>query len=177
VKVKLLLLAVVALALAGCGSSRVGSSGIAVPRMGHRTVEQGYALLRSKGFRVSTSAPFTLNPYLASGILKTVPAAGTHLARGSVVTLVPESGPSGSPVGVLDPKHYRLPDFVGHSPADAMHWLDRHPAFWAMTRLPRLHASTAPNLLAAYVVAEQRPAVGGRLSENGWLELTVRPRG
>jgi beta-lactam-binding protein with PASTA domain len=176
VKVKLLLLAVVALALAGCGSSRVGSSGIAVPRMGHSTVEQGYALLRSKGFRVSTSAPLTLNPYLPSGILKTVPAAGTQLARGSVVTLVPESGPSGSPVGVLDPKHYRLPDFVGRSPADAMHWLDRHAAFWA-TRLPRLHASTAPNLFAAYVVTAQRPAARSRLSENGWLELTVRPRG
>ena len=140
-------------------------------------MEQGYALLRSKGFRVATSTPFIVSNEENFVISKTIPAAGTHVARGSVVILVPEATGSGSPVGVIHPKHYRLPDFVGRSLPDATRWLDRHPVeYWYVPSVPRLDGSTAPSLFAAYVVTAQRPAVGKRLSENGRFRLTVRPR-
>ncbi len=173
VKAKLLLLAVVTLALAGCG----GSSGVAVPDMGNRTIEQAYALLRSKGFRVSVSDPFVLASYLPDGISKAIPSAGTRVAPGSTVTLVPMGGPSGSPVyGNQPPKHYRLPDFTGRSLAVARRWLDRHHLGYSSMRFAPLNGSTAPSLFAAYVVKTQRPAAGRRFSEDDWLLLTLRPR-
>ena len=141
---------------AGCGSSA-----IAVPNIRNRSIEQGYALLRSNGFRVSVSAPFTSSSYLDFGVLKTIPAAGSHVAPGSVVTLVPGfiGGGLGSPVGALRPKHYRVPDFAGDSPAVVMRWVNGHPTYWSF-HLSQLKGSTAPNLFAAYVIAAQRPAAG-----------------
>lgn len=178
VKAKPLLFSAVTLALAGCAST--GSavpSGVTVPTVRGHTIEQAYALLRSKGFRVSFNTPFVLQTYLPDGVSKAIPSAGTRVARGSIVTLVPMYGPSGSPVyGNQPPKYYRLPDFTGRSLAVAKRWLDRRHLGYSRMQFAPLTGSTAPSLFAAYVVETQRPAAGRRLSEDGWLLLTLRPR-
>jgi len=169
-------IAVLMVALAGCGSTRSAArSGVVIPGVQNQSLERGYATLRAKGFRVSVSGPFTLNGYTVDSVSKTIPPAGTRAERGSIVTLVPGSGPVGSPVGVLHPKHYRLPDLIGRPLPVASRWLDRHWAFRSI-HFSRLNGSTAPNLFAAYVVTTQRPAAGSNLSEDGRLDLSVRPR-
>jgi hypothetical protein len=169
-------IALVLLALAGCGSS-----GIAIPKVGNRTLEQGYAFLRSKGFRVSVAytglwhEQLGLDSLHVIGIRQTVPAAGTHVAPGGVVTLLPYYATFGDAVTEIHPKYSRLPDFVGRSPGVAMRWADRH-GYWRIHDLPQLHASTARNLLAAYLVIAQQPAARAAFPNSGWLDLTVRPR-
>jgi beta-lactam-binding protein with PASTA domain len=172
VRAKPLLLVLAIFALAGCGSSG-GPRSVAVPRLGHRSLEQGFALLRSRGLRVSLDGA-TLNPWLPDAIAKEIPSAGTRLPPGSIVTIVPQFGPSASPVYGPASKPYRVPDFVDRSAAPAMRWAHRHVP-WSVG-LPRLEGSSAPNLFAAYVVTAQRPAAGSRVTPNDWLSLTVRPR-
>lgn len=117
VRAKPLLLAVVALALAGCGSSLSRqqppspapstepshvkpkpTSRIAIPNMDNRSLARSYALLRSKGLRVSVAikyvnnrSEFPVGSLVGAGIQQTIPAPGTRVAPGSVVTLIPGS--------------------------------------------------------------------------------------
>ncbi len=171
---RVIILMLVALALAGCGLS-----GVAIPKLDTQALEQGYALLKSRGFHVSVAffngSSMPINGLEGTGVEQTIPAAGTRVAPGSVVTLFPYAGPSASPVGVLHPKFVRLPDFAGRSLGVAMRWAVRHSVYWA-TRLPPLSGSVARHLWAAYYVTAQRPAAGKRIGEGGWLTLKLTSR-
>ena len=172
---RLLLLAVVTLALAGCGSS-----GTAIPKMGDRTLDQGYALLRAQGFRVRVAyynkRSIPVSSLETLGIGHIFPAPGTHVAPGSVVTLVPQIDIISDPTGALHATYYRVPDFAGRPAREAMRWAREHDIVWDIPHLPSLTKSPARSLFAAYVVTAQRPAAGKVIRSTGWLTLTVTPR-
>lgn len=176
VRAKLLLLAAVALTLAltGCGSG-----GTAIPRLGFRTLDQGYAYLRSKGFRVSVayhhsrSLPVSSLETLAIG--RVFPAPGTRVAVGSVVTLFPEIDLVRPPTGALHATYFRIPNFTGRPAGVAMRWAIQHAILWNIPDLPPLGDSPARSLYDAYVVTAQQPEAGRFINATGWLTLSVKP--
>jgi hypothetical protein len=149
-----------------------------------------YRKLHTAGLRVTFNSSFSLNwSYECMPIIAgSVPSAGTHVRRGSVVSLIaprspicPAASPA-VPVGTLP--SYRVPDFIGKPLTTAIAWIQHRNLYWAAT-IPPLQAGDATSLFANYTITRQRPRPGGamKLGNEGHhsfqptpLSLTVNRR-
>lgn len=93
------------------------------------------------------------------------PGPGSHVARGSTVTLKLTSrcGLASPAVPVPLPAPVVVPDFVAQPVAATRLWADRQGLYW-QARFPALKAGTTRHLLDNFVVLKQRPRPGSKLS-------------
>ena len=162
----LVAVAVLALTLSACGSSRRTVPNIQASQGDY---EVAYAMLRNAGFRVSTDITFSLGGY--SGVpFGTRPVTGTELPVGSTVDLVwYRYGEKGSSVGgdrayrVPEPgcpkRPIVVPDLKGENLSSAVH---DNGCFTIMVNLPRLHSADARSFLDNYIVQRQLPKAGAQ---------------
>ncbi len=175
------------LAVAVFALNVLGSNGL--PNLRGQMLDESYARLRSMGYRVEVGYIYGMQKMPLSAfhapatVARMHPAPGTSVKPGGVVTLYGAPGDAFDVVGRADQHHRaRVPDFVGRRVSTALHWLDA--GHWWVNEwipLPRLPASNAPSLYAAYRVTAQRPAAGSELiyarPGHDDLTLTVVPVG
>jgi len=160
----LVAVAVLAMMLSACGSSRRTVPNIQASQGNY---EVAYAMLRKTGFRVSTDISISYGDF--SGVpFGTRPVAGTELRAGSTVDLVEyRYGEKGS--SAAGDRAYRVPepscpkrpkvvpDLNGDTLSSAVH---DNGCFSIKARLPRLHSADARSFLDNYVVERQLPKAG-----------------
>ena len=149
---------------ASCSPPGVGTAAeatVVVPDVRGTDVTQGYGLLRENDLCVAIPQPFSAESLHVPLVARQRPLPGTRVARGTTVTLTLESGSLGSPA--WEPTEATVPDFVGESVSDAVHWANEAGLFWEVNGLGRLRASRSESLLDAYRVERQRPAPGSKL--------------
>jgi len=190
VKAKPLFLAVVALALAACGSSSLAipktkpasSRFVVVPNPhvdgADRSPEEMFAALRAVGLRVSMKGNWTDSCVSFDYVARLSPAPGTHVHRGAKVTLTPEGiGYASRVYASAKPRRSRTPSFIGRPVSAALRWANDRGVCWWIPNAPPLDGSSAHDLYSAYRVTAQRPAPGAVLTDRGrWWALTVTPR-
>ncbi len=146
-----------------------------------------YLKLHAAGLSVTFTRSFSLDwSYKCVPlVVRTIPAAGTDLRRGSVVSVLTRIPPCGlaSLFTVVGVRPRRVPDFIGKPLTAAVHWTQRRDLFWAAT-IPALRAGDASSLFADYTITAQRPHPGSKIlpavKDHGGgrptpLTLTVRP--
>jgi hypothetical protein len=166
-------------------SAGQGLTTVAVTR--GEDLPHAYLKLHAAGLSVAFTRSFSLDwsyecvPVVA----RSIPRAGTHVGRGSVVSLRVRIPPcaAASPIVPVRIRPRRVPDFVGKRLTAAIHWTQRRYLFWAAT-IPPLRAGDAPSLFANYTITAQRPHPGRTIlpvvKDHGGvrptpLTLTVRP--
>jgi serine/threonine-protein kinase len=100
------------LLLAAAGAGRwwfTQRSDTTVPTVAGMTVSQAIEQLRQDGFSVHEANAVTSNTVKAGNVVRTSPAGGARLHKGSAVTLVPSSGP----------RLVKVPDVSGQQLSDA----------------------------------------------------------
>jgi len=160
-------------------AARTGDVTVPTPAAGTDILDV-YSRLHRLGFRVELTQRTRIWSLGEPGATLT-PAAGTRVARGSVVQINPSYTADGSPAVSRSDPHYSVPNFGGKTLTVAIRWAKRHDMFWSIPKLPALPASTAPHMFAAYRIVGQQPkphhTIGqGVLSGRGYrvTPLTLR---
>jgi beta-lactam-binding protein with PASTA domain len=151
---------------AGSASFSRGLSSTAVPAVQGLTIEGAYKRLHQAGLRVSYARRLTLPADATAEVSRQTPHAGAHARRGAVVTLdlsVPPTG-TGSPAVPNEIPSATVPNFKGKTLTTVQEWAKTNGLRWEATHLPGLTAGTASQLLGNYLVSDQTPATGTRLS-------------
>ena len=162
----LVVVAVLAMALSACGSSRRTVPNI---QASGGDYEVAYAMLHEAGFRVSTDMSLLHGKY--SGIpFGPRPVAGTELRAGSTVSLVEyRYGEPGSSAVAFPSRAYRVPEpactrrpaLVPNLRGETLSPAVRENGCFSITaKLPRLHSANAPSFLDNYVIEHQLPKAG-----------------
>jgi hypothetical protein len=156
----LLLLVALPIGLGACGSS-----GHVIPKAaGDSPLVQSYARLRALGLRVDIrfAGRRTLNVSSLQDptVERVLPAPGTHVRPGGLVTILAAPGMIASPVAPKSNPGYRVPSFVDRRAAVALKWAKTHGMYWSIPHLPELTASRASQLFDAYRVVAQQPRPG-----------------
>jgi serine/threonine-protein kinase len=102
-------LAAVVLAVAGAGGWWFTQDQAKVPTVAGLTESAAVKELRADGFTVRQAGAINNNTVKAGSIVRTVPAVGTKVRKGSAITLVPSAGP----------RTIKVPDISGQQLADA----------------------------------------------------------
>lgn len=158
---------------------------VTVPVEAERTsILDAFDILHRLGLRVALTRRTPLAS-LISPVVRLSPPPGARVPRGTAIRMTPTLGAIGSPALSASDPHHRVPDFRGRPLSAGVRWAETHEMFWAVTALPPLPPSTAPHLLDAYRIVDQRPRAGatlgqGVLSAESFtvtpLTLTVVPR-
>jgi serine/threonine protein kinase/beta-lactam-binding protein with PASTA domain len=102
-------LAALVLAVAGAGGWWFTQDQAKVPTVAGMTESAAVKELRADGFTVRQAGEINNNTVKAGSIVRTVPAVGTKVRKGSAITLVPSAGP----------RTIKVPDISGQQLADA----------------------------------------------------------
>ncbi len=102
-------LAALVLAVAGAGGWWFTQDQATVPTVAGLTESAAVKELRADGFTVREASPINNNTVKAGAIVRSVPAVGTKVRKGSAITLVPSAGP----------RTIKVPDISGQQLADA----------------------------------------------------------
>ena len=128
-----------------------------VPAVAGLTESQAVAQLRQDGFSVHAASPITSNTVKAGNVVRTEPAAGATLHKGTVVTLIWSSGP----------RIIKVPDVSGQQLADARQALRRD----GLTVGP-VH-KVASSSADAGIVISTSPAAGLRWPQTKPVTISV----
>jgi hypothetical protein len=135
---------------------------VVVPAVVEDDVSSAYWDLRNAGFAVTIDEPFTLD----GSVTRQTPAAGSEARRGSVVLLELRAW---GMRGLLPPGgELVMPSVIGDRLDAATSRLTALGVLWSLGPLPPLSASTAPTLLANYMVRTQHPQPGRRFVQTKW---------
>jgi len=140
-----------------------GETNRTVPDVRRQSLNDAFAVLRGKNLCVA-ALPDRLSATASSvdlngAVTSQRPVGGTELPPNGTVTLQVGAGSTGSPTGV--PGHWRIPNVVGRSLADANGLLSRAHTSYVITKgLASLPASRADSLEDALLVTKQSPAPG-----------------
>jgi hypothetical protein len=131
-----------------------------VPRVVGDGMLNAYVRLHRAGVRVDVPGGIRLEVGWWLYAVRVVPAAGSRVGGGSVVTLWLQA-PVGAPsiAAPLRMPAYRVPDFRRRLASAAYDWVRGKTLLFA-ARLGPLHAATAPELFGNYQVTRQQPARG-----------------
>jgi beta-lactam-binding protein with PASTA domain len=141
----------------GCvGGGSVEPSVVTVPKQGNASVSSVVPRLDAAGLRVTIPAAWGTNSFSAPGARIGMPAPGTRVPRGTVVTLemfalvgMPTQGPG----------RYVVPGVMGDSLTEAMASIEAAGLPWSF-RAAALPATATSNLYDAYCVSGQSPEPG-----------------
>ena len=128
-----------------------------VPAVAGLTESQAVAQLRQDGFSVHEASPVISNTVKVGDVVRTQPAAGTKLHKGSIITLIPSSGP----------RLIKVPDVSGQQLSDARQAL-RHDGLTAG------HVQKVPSSsVDAGIVISTSPAAGLRWPQTRPVTISV----
>jgi hypothetical protein len=137
---------------------------VVVPRVtGTDDLISAYSRLHRAGLRMAIPQPFSLRSLCLPTARTQTPAAGTHVARWSTVTVHELTCFLGSPSGGYQ-RAAVVPDFRGRPASSAVAWAGRNQLYWELDRLPALRSSSRAELLDNYVVTAEAPQAGSLLA-------------
>jgi serine/threonine-protein kinase len=137
-------LAAVVLAVAGAGGWWFTQDQAKVPTVAGMTESAAVKELRADGFTVRQAGAINNNTVKAGSIVRTVPAVGTKVRKGSAITLVPSAGP----------RTIKVPDISGQQLADAESALRQYGLTVGQVR------KVASSSVDAGIVVSTSPAAG-----------------
>jgi len=177
--VRLLLVALLAALLAGCGSRGTRTETVppvrlvTVPLVTQTSVIEAYERLHRAGLLVAIRNGFTAASLYAPGAARQVPRSGRRVPAGSVVSIGTSFGPIGSPA--VSGASAVVPDFAGRTVTAAVTWAGQAGLFWEVRNVPPLPPSGRAHLFDNYVVVRQQPAAGARLRQGVRVGRGFRP--